>query len=50
MMKNIETIRPVEADTVAAIMWLDPVVLPPLCRVNEAIERIRQVGLPRIST
>lgn len=34
------------ADAVAAVMWIDPPVLPPRCRVNEAIERIRQVGLP----
>ena len=34
-------------DTVSAIMWLEPVMLPPVARVNEAIERIRQVGLPR---
>ena len=40
-----ENFRP-GTDTVAAIMWSDPVVLPPLCRVNEAIERVRQVGLP----
>ncbi len=33
-------------DTVAAVMWERPVVLPPLCRVDEAIARIRQVGLP----
>ena len=33
-------------DTVAAIMWTNPVVLPPKFRVNEAIERVRQVGLP----
>ena len=36
---------PVTGDTVAAIMR-QPVVLPPDFRVNEAIERIRQVGLP----
>ena len=40
-----ENFRP-GTDTVAAIMWSNPVVLPPLCRVNEAIERVRQVGLP----
>ena len=34
------------ADAVAAVMWIDPPVLPPRCRVNEAIERIRQAGLP----
>ena len=28
-------------------MWLEPVMLPPMARVNEAIERIRQVGLPQ---
>ena len=33
-------------DTVAAIMWERPVLLPPLARINEAIERLRQVGLP----
>ena len=33
-------------DAVATVMWIDPPVLPPRCRVNEAIERIRQVGLP----
>ena len=33
-------------DAVAAVMWIDPPVLSPRCRVNEAIERIRQVGLP----
>ena len=33
-------------DPVAAIMRMEPVMLPPLCRVNEAIERIRQVGRP----
>lgn len=36
----------VSQDTVAVIMWREPVVLPPACRINEAIERIRQVGLP----
>ena len=36
---------PVTGDTVSAIMR-QPVVLPPDYRVNEAIERIRQVGLP----
>ena len=36
---------PVE-DTVGQIMWTDPVLLPPRFRVNEAIERLRQVGLP----
>lgn len=36
---------PVTGDTVFAIMR-QPVVLPPDFRVNEAIERIRQVGLP----
>ena len=49
MLKNeklFESVRPVGEDTVAAIMWTEPVVLPPRCRVNEAIERIRQVGLP----
>ena len=38
---------PASRDTVAAIMWVDPVMLPPLSRVNEAIERLRQVGLPQ---
>ena len=33
-------------DLVAQIMWRDPVVLPPKFRINEAIERVRQVGLP----
>ena len=33
-------------DTVGQIMWTDPVLLPPRFRVNEAIERLRQVGLP----
>ena len=49
-----ENIRPAAAaaapaaqDTVASIMWDAPVILPPLIRVNEAIERLRQVGLPR---
>ena len=44
MLKNeklFESVRPVGEDTVAAIMWTEPVVLPPRCRVNEAIERIR---------
>ena len=36
-------------DTVGAIMWDRPVVLPPLARINEAIERLRQVGLPHPS-
>lgn len=36
-------------DTVAAIMWIDPVMLSPRAMVNEAIERIRQVGLPQAS-
>ena len=35
-------------DAVAAVMWIDPPVLSPRCRVNEAIERIRQVGLPDV--
>ena len=33
-------------DPVAQIMWRNPVVLPPKFRINEAIERVRQVGLP----
>ena len=48
MKKNLNETRknlPVTGDTVAAIMR-QPVVLPPDFRVNEAIERIRQVGLP----
>ena len=48
MNKNLNETRknlPVIGDTVAAIMR-QPVVLPPDFRVNEAIERIRQVGLP----
>ena len=48
MKKTFEEIReniPVTGDTVSAIMR-QPVVLPPDYRVNEAIERIRQVGLP----
>ncbi len=48
MKKTFDTIReniPVTRDTVAAIMRR-PVILPPDFRVNEAIERIRQVGLP----
>lgn len=35
-----------ERGTVGAIMWERPVVLPPQARMNEAIERLRQVGLP----
>ena len=38
-----------ERGTVGAIMWERPVVLPPQARVNEAIERLRQVGLPTLS-
>lgn len=57
MIQNIKNIfsrgrvRPTPAperrDAVAAIMWERPVILPPRARVNEAIERLRQVGLPR---
>ena len=36
---------PVTGDTVSAILR-QPVLLPPGFRVNEAIERIRQVGMP----
>ena len=36
-----------ERGTVGAIMWERPVVLPPQARMNEAIERLRQVGLPQ---
>ena len=46
MRKNDMLYRNAPADAVAAVMWIDPPVLPPRCRVNEAIERIRQVGLP----
>ena len=48
MKKTFDEIRenlPVTGDTVADIMRR-PVVLPPDFRVNEAVERIRQVGLP----
>ena len=31
-------------DPVAAIMRMEPVMLPPLCRVNEAIECIRKAN------
>ena len=34
------------ADSVGRLMAAEPVALPPRMRVNEAIERIRQVGLP----
>ena len=34
-------------DTVGAIMWDRPVVLPPLARINEAIERLRCAAVPR---
>ena len=33
-------------DSVGRLMAAEPVALPPRMRVNEAIERIRQVGLP----
>ena len=33
-------------DSVAAVMWREPVVLSPQSRINEAVERIRQTGLP----
>ncbi len=46
--KNDLSLMPQEG-TVAAIMWADPVMLPPYSRVNEAIERLRQVGLPQTS-
>ena len=48
MNKNLNETRknlPIAGDTVFAIMR-QPVVLPPGFQVNEAIERIRQVGLP----
>ena len=51
MNKNLNETRknlPVTGDTVAAIMR-QPVVLPPDFRVNEAIERIWQVGLPDVN-
>ena len=46
MRKNDMLYLGAPADAVATVMWIDPPVLPPRCRVNEAIERIRQVGLP----
>lgn len=49
MTKNniYRTNLPIGEDTVAAIMWVDPVMLPPRSRINEAVERLRQVGLPQ---
>ena len=49
MMKYTENYgsAPLSRDTVAAIMWAGPVMLSPAAQVNEAIERVRQAGLPQ---
>ncbi len=47
MKKNVMTFGTcVGVDTVETVMWRDVVMVPPQFRINEAIERLRQVGFP----